>query len=197
MRLSRILLVLTFGLATLALAVAPVTRPGPAVDSLQNSRLAANLAPAWTLTSEDLVGSGDIELLKDGGVHLTKEMCGHRTLTQNVNLTKTGLVFSTRAKFSAQATKPDYYSYAAAVLTYLDAAGKSLGSTTIGFATAAAGWKNSATAHYIKAAKQDTYADYSLNLSEELASNLKGIDPAKVKRLRVQFTAYCSGTDAC
>jgi hypothetical protein len=194
---ARQLPLLLLGFASLAVAAPPVPRPGPATDSLANSRLAANLAPAWNLTSEDLLGSGDIELLKGGGVRLTKEMCGHRTLTQEVNLTTADLDFAVLARFSASSTKPDYYSYAAVVLTFLDSAGKPLGSTSTGYATAAAGWNNTPTAHYVRAAKPDTDAYYQLNLSNELSRNLTGIDPTRVKRLRVQFVTYCSGEDVC
>lgn len=184
-------------LLVLVSAAPPAATSLVATDSLLNSRFATSLAPAWTTTSEDLVGWGKVEILKDGGVRLSKEMCGHRTLTQEVNLTTTDLVFSTRAKFDARTTDLRYRSTAAIVLTYLDSLGKPLGTTTIGHTAPATGWNNSSTAHYIRAAKPNTYADYSFNLSEELTTNLKGVNPAKVRRLRVQLIAHCSGTRAC
>lgn len=184
-------------LLSLVIVLAGAAPPAATTDSLLNSRFTTSLAPAWTATSEDFVGWGKVEILKDGGVRLNKEMCGHRTLTQEVNLTTTDLVFSSRAKFNARTTDFRYRSTAAIVLTYLDSVDKPLGTTTIGHTAPATGWNNSSTAHYIRAAKPNTYADYSFNLSEELTTNLKGVNPAKVRRLRVQLIAHCSGTSAC
>ena len=37
----------------------------------------------------------------------------------------------------------------------------------------------------------------SRTVKEELRANLKGVDAAKVKRLRVSLESFCSGKDAC
>jgi len=135
--------------------------------------------------------------LKTGGVDIKKEQCGDAALSQDVRLASTAMVFSTSAKFHAEASKPGYHAWSAVILTYLGKDGKPLGTTTIGTATEEAGWHDTPTAHYVWAKKQDVFADYSVNIADELKANLKGVSAKQVDRVRVEYKTFGSGTSAC
>jgi hypothetical protein len=83
------------------------------------------------------------------------------------------------------------------MLGFLDSDGKQLGETRIYYAAGTTPLKASNTLHLIAVADTGKWQDYSLNLGEELSTNLKGVDAAKVKRLRVSLESFCSGKDAC
>jgi hypothetical protein len=169
----------------------------PLNETLANGDFSKPLSQGWAITANDIVGEHDITATPESGAVLVKQMCGNATLAQDIKLKTTNLVFSTRARFSAQVTKPDYYATASVLLGFLDSDGKQLGETRIYSAAGTPPWKASNTLHVIAVADTGKWQDYSLNLGEELRTNLKGVDAAKVKRLRVSLESFCSGTDAC
>ena len=169
----------------------------PLNETLVNGDFSRPLSQGWTTQAEDIIGEHNITATPENGAVVRKEMCGRAALVQDVKLSTTNLKFSTRARFSSQATKPDYYATASVLLGFLDGNGRKLGETRIYNATGTPPWKASNTLHLIAVTDIGKWQDYSLNLGEELRANLKGVNAAKVKRLRVSLESFCSGKDAC
>ncbi len=169
----------------------------PLSESLANGDFSKPLPQGWATPASDILGGHSITATKENGAVVLKEMCGNATLMQDVRLATTNLVFSTRARFSSQVTKPNYYATAAVMLGFLDGDGRQLGETRIYNASGTPPEKASNTLHLIAVADTGRWQDYNLNLGEELRANLKGVDAAKVKRLRVSLQSFCSGKDAC
>ena len=169
----------------------------PLNHTLTNGDFSKPLSQGWTTQAKDLLGEHSITATQENGAVVRKEMCGNATLVQDVKLSTTNLNFSTRARFSSQATKPDYYATASVLLGFLDGNGRKLGETRIYNAAGTPPWKASNTLHLIPVADIGKWRDYNLDLGQELRSNLKGVDPTKVKRLRVSLESFCSGKDAC
>jgi hypothetical protein len=168
--------------------------PNPA---LVNGDFSQPLTTGWTKSAKDLVGTNTVAIQKDGGVKVQKSMCGHARIEQDVVLPSLATVFSTRAKFSSEATRADYYAYSTLVLGYYDKAGTRLGETRWYSATGSVPWKASSTVHPIPVAKAGAWEDYSINVGEELRTFLKGIVPGKVASVRVTLESFGSGTEAC
>jgi hypothetical protein len=169
----------------------------PLNHHLTNGDFSNPLTQGWATQAKDIVGEHSITASPEDGAVVLKEMCGNATLVQDVMLKTTELGFSTRARFSCQATKPDYYSTASVRLGFLDSDGRQLGETRIYRAAGTPPWKASNTLHLIAVTDTGKWHDYNLNLGQELRSNLKGVDATKVKRLRVSLESFCSGKDAC
>ncbi|MCX6844681.1 MAG: hypothetical protein NTX53_20655 [candidate division WOR-3 bacterium] len=197
MKFGYLTLILILGLAAGATPAAPSQAAIPLNETLTNGDFSKPLAQGWATRADDLLGEHSITVTPENGAVVRKEMCGNATLVQDIKLTTTNLVFSTRARFSSQATKPDYYATASVRLGFLDSEGKQLGETRIYNAAGTPPSKASNTLHLIAVADTGKWQDYSLNLGEELRANLKGVDAAKVKRLRVSLESFCSGKDAC
>jgi hypothetical protein len=169
----------------------------PLNHTLTNGDFSKPLTQGWATQAKDLVGEHSITATQENGAVVRKEMCGNATLVQDVKLKTTELGFSTRARFSCQATKPNYYATASVLLGFLDSDGKQLGATRIYSAAGTPPWKASNTLHLVAVADTGEWQDYNLNLGQELRSNLKGVDATRVKRLRVSLESFCSGKDAC
>lgn len=169
----------------------------PLNETLVNGDFAKPLAQGWASQANDIIGEHSITATQGDGAVVVKEMCGNAALVQDVKLATTNLVFSTRARFTCQATNPTYYATASVLLGFLDSDGKLLGETRIYSAAGRPPWKASNTLHLVAVADTGKWQDYSLNLGEELGTNLKGVDAAKVKRLRISLESFCSGEDAC
>ena len=197
MKYGYLTLTIILGLAAGATPAAPSQAAIPLNETLTNGDFSKPLAQGWATRADDLLGEHSVTATPENGAVVHKEMCGNATLVQDVKLTTTKLSFSTRARFSAQVTKPDYYATSSVMLGFLDSYGKQLGETRIYCAAATTPLIASSTLHLIAVADTGKWQDYSLNLGEELSTNLKGVDAAKVKRLRVSLESFCSGKDAC
>jgi len=197
MKSGHIAALLLVGLSLCGLTAHAAGTAIPLNQTLADGDFAKPLSQGWATQAEDIVGQHSITATPEKGAVVRKEMCGRAALVQDIKLSTTNLSFSTRARFSAQATKPDYYSTASVLLGFLDADGKKLGETRIYSAKGTPPWKASNTLHLIAATGADRWQDYSLDLGQELRSNLKGVDASKVKRLRVSLESFCSGKDAC
>lgn len=197
MKSGHIAAVLLIGFSLCGPAARAAVADIPLNETLANGDFSKPLSQGWAITANDLVGEHDITATPKSGAVIVKQMCGNATLVQDVKLTTTNVVFSTRARLSCQVTKPPYYATASVLLGFLDSDGKQLGETRIYSAAGTPPWKASNTLHLVTVADTGKWQDYSLNLGEELRANLKGVDAAKVKRLRVSLESFCSGTDAC
>jgi hypothetical protein len=92
---------------------------------------------------------------------------------------------------------PGYYAYSAIRLEFLDSAGVVLGETRLVRTAGAAPWKNSGRLHLLPVTRPDAWLNLSLDIADELKSHLPGVDRTRVRRMRLGFEAFGSGSDAC
>ncbi len=170
---------------------------GKTPDSLLNGSFSSPLTNGWQQEARDFVGYHNIALLKDGGVRVVKEMCGRARLFQEVNLPDLNRTFSARVQFKAQSTTPGYFSYGALMLQFVDSTGNTLAETRFYSAAGMLPWKNTSRLRLVPVAKSGTWTDISLNLADELKTNLKDVHRTEVKGLRVVIEAFGSGRSGC
>lgn len=197
MKSGHIAALLLLGLGTCGPAARTAVPEIPLNEALANGDFSKPLSRGWAIIANDLAGDHDITTTPESDAVIVKQMCGNAALVQDVMLKSVDMVFSTRVRLRADATKPTYYSAASVLLGFLDSDGKQLGETRVYSAAGTPPWKASNTLHLVVVADTGKWQDYSLNLGEELSTNLKGVDAAKVKRLRVNLESFCSGKDAC
>jgi hypothetical protein len=164
------------------------------LDVIVNGRFDKPLNTGWTVGTDDILGSHGIRT-ESGGVRVSKEMRGITSLTQEVRVESLTMGFMTYARLSSRATDSGHYSAASILLTYLGENGDSLGATRVYNATGNTPWQNSGTLHLVPVVA-DSWQLHKLMLLHELTENLRDIDPAKVKRLRVSLESFCSGGNA-
>jgi len=184
-------------LVGLSLCGAAAVTEIPLSESLANGDFSKPLSQGWATFAGDIVGDHSVTATKANGATVLKKMCGTAMLEQDVKLATTNMVFSTRARFRCQATREPYYATSSILLGFLDKDGETLGETRIYAAAGVLPWKASDRLNLIRASAAGKWQDYSLNLRDELQANLRGVDPAEVKRLRVSLESFCSGEDAC
>lgn len=183
--------------AVLVLAAAVVFAAEPVPHAaLLNGDFAAGLDSGWTRQFKDVAGYHEFKPLEAGGVRVAMVQCGYARLVQEVSVASLDQDLSARVRFHAEANKPGYSSLAALTCRYLDATGKELGLTRYLVRAGAAAPKSTTTAHYVTV-KPDTWQDLKVNLAAEVAGHLSGVPAGKVKRLRLEFESYNSGTSSC
>lgn len=124
-------------------------------------------------------------------------MCGQARLAQRVTLADLRQSLSTRLAIKAQANKPGYYSYAALVLTWLDAEGHPLGESRYYARSGQYSPRRDGTHHAVELPASDGMRDLELDIASELRSNLTGLKPASVRGLEIAFESFASGQSAC
>jgi hypothetical protein len=195
MKLGRIAAVLLVGLSLYGPAASAAEAGFPPNDAMVNGEFTKPIGVGWTSVFNDIVGSHLIRI-DSGTARITKEMCGNATLTQEVEITSLKMSLAATARLYSEATKPDYYSSASILINYLDKDGRPLGATRFYNATGTVPWENSDTLHLVPVAADTGWRYFYVPLSRELVDSLKGVDPTKVKRLRVSLESFCSGKDA-
>ena len=167
--------------------------PGP---GLVNGDFSQPWKTGWTAETRDLVGNHRVDNLPGGGVRVRKAMCGFARLEQDIRLDDINTEFSTKASFRATANRPGYHAYSALALGYLDKDGNLLGETRFYAISGQRGKPSNGSRHLVPVAP-GKWAELSLNLRDELRTNLPDVVPAQVRGLRVLFEAFGSGTSVC
>lgn len=178
------------GLVTLALAAVPA-------NLIDNSDFSRPLNEGWQTGSQDYAGYHVIDTLPDGGVMVSKSMCGFARLYQELALPSLDQVLTARVRFGATVNTPGYYSHGALVLQYLDAEGQVLGETRYSYTAGSSGIASTDNRHVVAVNKSGAWLDQSLTLRQELAKHLPGVVAGDVTALRVVLEAFASGTSAC
>jgi hypothetical protein len=139
----------------------------------------------WTVSSSGDNGTASTVAVGEPYGNVSQSFKGRVSLYQVIPVEDLNLEFSFSGRFHAEADKEGYGALAKVAVAYCDADTNALGQTVFGRAAGSAVLENDETRHSITAKADKAWADYRLNLTKELSANLSGIDPSKVKFLRI------------
>ncbi len=117
---------------------------------------------------------------------------GWRRLAQRVNVSSPVLGISFWAKFEIGAGSSTCWPVASVTIGYYNAANTLLGETRFYYHNEYCTWTSSSTLHLIEVTNPD-WARYSLNVADELAQHLPGVNPALVQRVEVALFDTTAG----
>lgn len=152
---------------------------------LVNGDFSQPLDSGWTVYSTGDNGIASIAAVDEPYGFVTQTMKGRVSMYQVIPIEDLNAELSFSGRFHAEATKEGYGSLAKVAVVYCDADTETLGKTVFGRATGTAELVSDKTQHSIVARADKKWADYRLNISKELSTNLAGIDASKVRFLRI------------
>lgn len=184
--------VLFAGILVLALAS---TLAG--ANLLTNGDFSAPLSEGWQVSSS--ADQPQVDRLSDkaGGVTVSQDYKGQTSLYQMVPVTDLALTASFSAEFHATVNKPDFTALADVMISYLGADTSLLGQTMYVRSIGDVGLQDGPTVHLITVKKDSAWADYGLNLNDEVSANLTGVSAADVKFVEVSVNADNGTKEGC
>ena len=192
--MQRILL-LTVLFLTLAL-------PAAAGELLVNGDFEQPLDVGWTDTVQLEAGTYFFDRTDTLGqpspgfaVAVHKELARFAALRQTVDVADVGFVLSFDARLKIGGGSSTCWPVASVWVRYADAAGLELGNTRICRSSVYSTWTKSDTVSIIEITDTTgAWNHYSLDLAQELANHLPGINSADVKKVTIDLFAYDNGT---
>lgn len=166
---------------------------------LENGNFEFDLSLGWTIEQG---GAGSQYADRFVGQHpdpdyevLVQQVSGSGWIkvSQKVDVTDVELDFSFWASYAIGGGSSTCWPVAAVFLEYYDASDMPLGDTRFCFHNAYWNWVPSSTRHLIDVTNPD-WTEYSLNVQEELAANLPGVNAAVVRKIGVALYDYTSGS---
>jgi hypothetical protein len=127
-------------------------------------------------------------------VKVYKTLANYASLSQSVAVTDVDAVLSLDARLRIGGGSSTCWPVAAIIVGYYNAAGTSLGNTRIYLHDQYCTWARSDTMSLIEVTTPDVWHRYDLDIAQELATNLPGINPAEVARLQVNLYSFDNGT---
>jgi hypothetical protein len=166
-------------------------------ELLVNGDFEQDLAVGWTR-----IDSGTVthEVARDVGYEpdpdyeayvYTYDNPGSTILIQTVEVPSSLLELSFRAAFAESAGSSTCWPAACVSVFYYNATDALLGESKYYYSTYA-NWTSSPTLS-LHQVTDPAWTQYSLNIEQELATNLTGVDPAQISKVGVAMVAYCSG----
>jgi hypothetical protein len=174
--------------------------PAVAQELLVNGDFEQDLGVGWKDTVYSLTGSWLFErsdtLGQSSGnaVRVEKSLASYAALTQQVMVPNQHLVLSFDARFRIGGGSSTCWPVASAIVRYLDATGTELGNSKFILHNEYCTWANCDTAHLIEVENPDVWANHQLDIAQEIASNLPGVNAASVAQVRLEIHAYDNGT---
>ncbi len=182
----------------LALALLLLLAGVASADNLiANGDFSQPIENGWTVYSTGDNGTASIVSAEVPYGDVAQSMKGRVSLFQVVPVDNLNLALSFSGKFHTEATKEGYGALAKVAVVYCDADTNTLGKTVFGRASGTAELKSGETEHSIIAKADNAWADYTLNVSKELSTNLKTVDHSRVKFLRIDLTVDNGETAGC
>ncbi|MEO0078431.1 MAG: hypothetical protein ABIK86_05475 [candidate division WOR-3 bacterium] len=123
-----------------------------------------------------------------------KYLAEFASLYQTVDVPGTNLTLEFDARFSIGFGSSTCWPVASLWVRYQNAFGAELGNTRFYRHNQYANWVRSDTVSLIEVAENGVWRHYSLDIGRELATNLRGVNPAQVRKVTIDLFAYCSGT---
>lgn len=172
--------------------------PAPAENLLTNGEFEQALSVGW---NQDVGGSGyktidrAIDFDPDPDFEARCSLyagAGYARLSQVVDVPGTNLELDFRGSFAIGAGSSTCWPVASVCVTYRDAGGTYLGETRIYRHNEYCDWANSPTLHLIEVVNPD-WQEYSLDVNDEITTNLPGVNPADVGKVEVSLYDYTSG----
>ena len=180
--------------------LAGIVVPAAAQELLTNGDFEQDLSVGWKDSAFDLAGSHFYERSDTlgqsagFGARAYKYLASYAALTQQVDVPSTNLVLSFDGRFRIGGGSSTCWPVAGVVLRYLNGAGLELGNTKFVLHNEFCTWANSDTAHLIEIEVPETWGPRELDIAQELAANLPGVNPADVSQVRIELYAYDNGT---
>jgi hypothetical protein len=166
-------------------------------ELLVNGDFEQDLAVGWTR-----IDSGTVthDAARDAGYEpdpdyeayvYTYDNPGSTILIQTVETPRAMLQFSFRAAFAESAGSSTCWPAACVSVFYYDATDAVLGESKYYYSTYA-NWTSSPTLALHQVTNPD-WTEYTLDIQNELATNLTGVNAEQVTKVGVAMVAYCSG----
>ncbi len=116
------------------------------------------------------------------------------SLYQTVDVPGPDLSLEFDARFSIDGGSSTCWPVASLWVRYQNAFGAELGNTRFYRHSPYATWVRSDTVNLIEVTDNGVWRHYSLDIAQELATNLRGVNPAQVRKVTIDLFAYGSGT---
>ncbi len=176
--------------------------PAQAGELLVNGDFEQPFEFGWVDTANNEVGSSSFERADTFGqpspgyaAKVYKMLARYASLNQSLDVPDANLTLSLDARLKIGGGSSTCWPVASIWVRYANASGLELGNTRICRSSEYSTWKKSDTVSLIEI--PDTtgaWHNYSLDLMQELTTNLPGINPADVKKITIDLFAYDNGT---
>jgi hypothetical protein len=168
---------------------------------LTNGDFEQPLETGWTQTVNNAAGAGTFERTDTLGqptpgyaARVRKDLAYYASLSQTVSVPGSDLELRLDGRLRIGGGSSTCWPVAAVILHYRDAAGTSLGNSRIYLHNQYCTWVSGDTQHLIDITTPDVWTEYSLDVRNEIAANLPGINPDAVRKVTVDLFAYDNGT---
>jgi hypothetical protein len=123
-----------------------------------------------------------------------KYLASYAALSQTVDVPNVNLNFSLYGRLRIGGGSSTCWPVAAIILRYQNSSGVELGNTKMYIHTEYSTWANSDTAHLIEINTPESWETYGLDVAQEIASYLPGVNPSEVSKVTIELYAYDNGT---
>lgn len=176
--------------------------PVAADEFLVNGDFEQPLDVGWTDTVESSAGSFAFSREDTFGqptpgyaAKVYKYLAKYASLRQTVDVPDVDLTLNFDARLKIGGGSSTCWPVASLWVRYQDASGLELGNTRICLSSVYSTWARSDTVSIIEITDTTgAWHNYTLNLRDELTTNLPGINPDNVKKITVDLFAYDNGT---
>ena len=176
--------------------------PGAAGEFLVNGDFEQALDVGWTDTVENEAGLFAFERADTFGqptpgfaAKVHKELARYASLRQTVDVPNVDLTLTFDGRFRIGGGSSTCWPVASLWVRYADASGLELGNTRICLSSAYSDWAKSDTVSLIEITDTTgAWHNYTLDLKDELANHLPGINPDSVRKITIDLYAYDNGT---
>jgi hypothetical protein len=172
----------------------------PAVEFIANGNFEQALDQGWTDTVVGTSGFGMFERTDTMGcgsgcaARVYKTLASYAGLGQTVTIPNVNLTFSFDGRFRLAGGSSTCWPAAALFLRYQDASGNDLATTKFVLHNEFCSWGNNDTAHIVEIENPEVWNHHTLDIAQEISSNLPGLNAADVVQIQVQIYAYDNGT---
>ncbi|MBM3322604.1 hypothetical protein FJY69_03910 [candidate division WOR-3 bacterium] len=184
---------ITVMLLTLSLAAS--------ANLLVNGSFEQPFSVGWRDTVSDFGGEYRIERSDTLGqpgpgyaARVYKYLAEFASLYQTVDVPGASLSLEFDARFTISGGSSTCWPVASLWVRYRNAFGAELGNTRFYRPSPYATWVRSDTVSLIEIAENGVWRHYALDIAHELATNLRGINPAQVRKITIDLFSYGSGT---
>ncbi|HDQ99375.1 MAG TPA: hypothetical protein ENN51_03705 [candidate division WOR-3 bacterium] len=123
-----------------------------------------------------------------------KQLAYHAALGQQVEVPGANLTLTFDARMAIVGGSTTCWPTGAFIVSYLNADGDELGTTMFILRDQYNTWRESDTLKLHDIDLPSVWNSYELDIAQEIADNLPGVDPAAVRRIEVKLYSYVNGT---
>jgi hypothetical protein len=176
--------------------------PDVAGELLVNGDFEQAIDVGWTDTVQNEAGSFSFDRADTFGqptpgfaAKVHKELARYASLSQTVDVPNVDLTLTFDGRLKIGGGSSTCWPVASVWVRYADASGLELGNTRICLSSVYSTWTKSDTVSLLEITDTTgAWHNYSLDLKQELANHLSGINPDNVKKITIDLFAYDNGT---